>query len=365
MGIESDQQVFDYLSRVGDLAQGRGLTARQRMELVARLRTRIDAGRAAGGGDVKRLLAKLGTPEKVVAAAAGGEEPVPEEPAGGAAERRPGGLPSLLKRQPKQGGTVPAPRSGARPAVPQQGAPPPHLASLDQLGDRDATAEEEPDWWRVAAEPYGPTETTPFGPGETVPGFVGGIEIEEIRRPPKTDEEEAEEPAAVGTEAAESGRRGLPGVLKKASGKVLPWRRWASAAPPAAPAAAPAAEGAGEAVAAAPRPKPSPVLLLAVVLLAAGAAVGSWLAAALGWIVAYSSRKLSRPEAKFAALGVPGLVCAGVLVWLWGRFAGKWGDPLGQDRLGPVLTDAFPVVVRVAAVASALFLLWRMRRRPQ
>ncbi|MEU7486693.1 hypothetical protein [Streptomyces sp. NPDC042319] len=358
MGIESDQLVFDYLSRVGDLAQGRGLTARQRMELVARLRSRIDADRGRGGGDVKRLLARLGTPESVVAAAVSGEEPVPEEPAGGPAERRPGALPSLLKRQSKQGGQVPAPCGSAQPMVPQQGAPPPHLADLDQLGGRDATAEEEPDWWRVSAEPFGTAE--PYGAGETVPGFVGGIEIEEIRRPPETDEEESEETAA-GTEAADTGRGGLPGVLRKATGKALPWRRDT----PAAPAAAPAAEGAGEAVAVAPRPKPSPVLVLAVLLLAAGAAVGSWLAAALGWVVAYSSRKLSRAEAKFAALGVPGLVCAAALVWLWGRFAGKWGDPLGQDRLGPVLTDALPVVVRVAAVASALFLLWRIRRGPR
>ncbi|POX39483.1 hypothetical protein C3486_18315 [Streptomyces sp. Ru73] len=362
MGIENDQLVFDYLSRVGDLAQGRGLTARQRMELVARLRTRIDADRAGGGGDVKRLLARLGTPESVVAAAVNGEEPVPEEPAAApAAERRPG-LPSLLKRQPKPGGggPVPAPRSGARPMAPQpmapqQGAPPPHLAGLDELGDRDATAEEEPDWWRVAAEPYGTAE--PYGPGETVPGFVGGIEIEEIRRPPETDEEETEE--AAGTEAADTGRRGLPGVLKKASGKVLPWRREA----PAAPAPAPATEGAGEAVAAPPRPKPSPVLVLAVLLLAAGAALGSWLAAALGWVVTYTSRKLSPAEAKFAALGVPGLVCAAMLVWLWGRFAGKWGDALPQTRLGPELTATLPLLLRLAAAASAVFLLWRMRRR--
>jgi hypothetical protein len=32
--------------------------------------------------------------------------------------------------------------------------------------------------------------------------------------------------------------------------------------------------------------------------------------------------------------------------------------------LGAELADVLPVLVRVAAVASALFLLWRMRRRP-
>ncbi|MER7395529.1 hypothetical protein ABT381_08445 [Streptomyces sp. NPDC000151] len=347
MGIESDQLVFDYLSRVGDLAQGRGLTARERMRLVARLRSEIDARRAGGGDDVKRILARLGTPEAVVTAAVNGEEPVPEEPPGGTAERRPGALPSLLKR-PGKATALPAPRDGAQPMVPQQGAAPPHLAGLDELGDRDALDEEEPDWWRVAAEPY--------AAGETVPGFVGGIEIAEIRRPPETDEEEEED--AAGTEDA--GRRGLPGVLKKATGKVLPWRREAAAVP----AAEPAAEEAGEAVVA-PRPKPSPVLLLAVVLLVAGAVIGSWLALAAGWLVAYSSRTLSRAAAKFAALGVPGLVCGSVLVWLWGRLAGKWGEPLAKGQLGPELTDVLPMVVRIAAVASAVFLVWRMRRRPR
>ncbi|WP_030254519.1 hypothetical protein [Streptomyces violens] len=348
MGIESDQLVFDYLSRVGDLAQGRGLTARERMQLVARLRTEIDARRAGGGSDVKRILARLGTPEAVVTAAVNGEVPVPEEPSGGAAERKSGALPSLLKR-PGKSVALPAPRNGAQPMVPQQGAAPPHLAGLDELGDRDATDEEEPDWWRVSAEPY--------AAGETVPGFVGGIEIAEIRRPPETDEEEDGEDAA-GTEDA--GPRGLPGVLKKATGKALPWRRDAAAA------AEPVekAEEAGEAVVV-PRPKPSPVLLLAVVLLVAGAVIGSWLALAVGWLVAYSSRKLSRAEAKFAALGVPGLVCGSVLVWLWGRFANKWGDDLAQGQLGAELTEALPVVVRVAAVASAVFLVWRMRRRPR
>ncbi|MBZ4016297.1 hypothetical protein [Streptomyces purpurogeneiscleroticus] len=348
MGIESDQLVFDYLSRVGDLAQGRGLTAKQRMQLVARLRTEIDARRARGGGDVKRILARLGTPEAVVTAAVNGGEPVPEEPPGGAAERKSGALPSLLKR-PGRSVALPSPRSGAQPMVPQQGAAPPHLAGLDELGDRDATDEEEPDWWRVSAEPY--------AAGETVPGFIGGIEIAEIRRPPETDEEDEAEAAVE-----DAGPRGLPGVLKKATGKVLPWRRDAAAVPAAEPAEK--AEEAGEAVAA-PRPKPSPVLLLAVVLLVAGAVIGSWLALAAGWLVAYSSRKLSRAEAKFAALGVPGLVCGSVLVWLWGRFAGKWGDPLAQGQLGAELTDALPVVVRVAAVASAVFLVWRMRRRPR
>ncbi|OMI33264.1 putative integral membrane protein, partial [Streptomyces sparsogenes DSM 40356] len=63
MGIESEQLVYDYLSRVGDLAQQGGLPSGDRMRLVAELRADIDRRRASAGTDspagVKRILAKL------------------------------------------------------------------------------------------------------------------------------------------------------------------------------------------------------------------------------------------------------------------------------------------------------------------
>ncbi|MBL0804401.1 hypothetical protein G6539_30670, partial [Streptomyces albidoflavus] len=46
MGIESDQLVFDYLSRVGDLAQQRQVPAAERMRLITELRRDIDQRRA-------------------------------------------------------------------------------------------------------------------------------------------------------------------------------------------------------------------------------------------------------------------------------------------------------------------------------
>ena len=46
MGIESDQVVYEYLSRVGDVAQQRQLSSATRMRLVADLRNEIDKRRA-------------------------------------------------------------------------------------------------------------------------------------------------------------------------------------------------------------------------------------------------------------------------------------------------------------------------------
>ncbi|WP_432143564.1 hypothetical protein [Streptomyces sp. bgisy084] len=389
MGIESDQLVFDYLSRVGDLAQQRGLPAATRMRLVTGLRAEIDGGQAGSVPGVKRLLARLGTPEAVVAAAGSADDRVPGAAWSGSATRpepgagtaagdgpavplgpRPaepprrwsgarGKLSGLAARsgltgkaagsgEAPTGGAVPAPRDGAPDPAPAVGLPP-HLAGADELGD----AEDAPDWWRV--------EPAPFGPGETVPGFVGGIEIPEMwdrpedERPLSLTKDGAAGADAGGGPAADEGgpaERPLPRMLRRALGR----RRTAPE---------PLVEAeAGEEVVAARAPL-SPVLTLAVLLLVAGAALGSWLALAGGWGLAYVSQRLTRTEAKFAALGVPGTVVGGLVVWLWGRFDGRWGEPLAQGRLGEEMLAGLPVMARVAAVASALFLVWRMRRTPR
>lgn len=421
MGIESDQLVFDYLSRVGDLAQQRGLPAATRMKLVSRLRTEIDGQKADSVTGVKKVLARLGTPEAVVEAAGGApsprEQPPADDPAPrrfaardkltgaardklagtardkftgtardkftgaardkftGAARDKLAGLAwrsGLRDRSATNGtdsaenGKVPTPREGDAPSYPTAGLPP-HLAGADELGD----AEDAPDWWRV--------EPAPFGPGETVPGFVGGIEIPEIWDRPKRagdkdgrpsltkDGEDANADAnadasanadADAEEGASGGKRPLPGLLRRAIAR----RRGTAAQQPTDDADA---EAQDEDEAAGPVPLRawlSPVPTLAVLLLVAGAVLGSWLALAGGWALAYVSRRLTRAEAKFAALGVPGTVAGGLTVWLWGRFDGRWGQPIAQGHLGQELLDALPTMARVAAVASAVFLLWRMRR---
>ncbi|MFD5097826.1 hypothetical protein [Streptomyces albidochromogenes] len=355
MGIESDQLVYDYLSRVGDLAQQHKLPSAARMRLVAGLRDEIDRQRSAFGtpdspAAVRRILGRIGSPDELVArAASGGAVPAAGSGAGAAPQKeaapaRGAVVPEQRDPSKKRGGWIPRPRardSGAgvvEPSVPS----PPHLAGTDELGPQGG----EPDWWRV--------EPGPFGLGVDVPGFVGGVEIPEILRPPPAKEDEAADDRAgaagadggqAPVEAAASPRRRLARLVRL----VRLVRRTAPAA-----------------VTAPPEPDRPPVGVLlpaAAALLVAGAVLGNWLALGGGWLLAYASRRMSRAEAKWAVLGLPGLVAAGGLVWLWGRAEGRWGEPIARGATGEAVTDMWPVVVRAAAVASALYLVWRARRR--
>ncbi|MEU5714850.1 hypothetical protein AB0G71_03490 [Streptomyces sp. NPDC020403] len=382
MGIESDQLVYDYLSRVGDLAQQQQLSSGARMRLVSTLRGEIDRQRGADVSDspavVRRILGRLGTPDQLVAAAAesgDGTAPLPRPRTGTGAEAAEprtvprARFPGLRKDASRKGAAFredafrqgaseaagPPPGAeapdDARPAAPDgesrkptadPGAPDteplpgwpsasaPHMAGLG--GD-------ETEWWQAEPEPFG-------GPGTldtAVPGFVGGLSPELLRaRPPRPEEEAAAEPGEESGPAEEStppprGRRL----------RLRPRRRTS------------AAVVAGEATG--PR-FAHPLLLLAAALLVAGAVLGSWLALAGGWLLAYSSRRFSRAEAKWVAMGLPGVVVAGALVWLWGRMDGRWGTPIAEGAMGDAIADVWPVVVRTAAVASALYLVWRSRR---
>ncbi|MGW5402536.1 hypothetical protein [Streptomyces sp. NPDC003952] len=315
MGIESDHLVYEYLSRVGDLAQRRQLSSGDRMRLVAGLRDEIDRSRAKYEPEtpaaVRRILQRIGTPEEVLDArsAAGGSGP---SDAFSAASPSP----------------APAPAASAVPV--QRGAAPPHLAGLDELGAGERL---EPDWWTV-------------GPGSTVEGFVGGIEIPELLKAPAAAEADADADSDSG-----SGSDGQPAAGRSTLMGYLRERRRR------------AKEEAAVAVAAAPRPKPYAFLLLAAVALLAGAVSGYWLLLAAGWLLAYASRVLGPAERKWVVFGLPGVVFAGAVVWLWGRLNGRWGAALASEALSGTFQDLLPWLARAAAVASALYLLWRSRRR--
>ena len=335
MGIESDQVVYEYLSRVGDVAQQRQLPSATRMRLVSELRGEIDRRRAKAPVDspaaVRRIIARLGTPDEVVAAAGGKAAPAPQPPVtsvpvqqrpdsrdGEAPEDRPKGLRRMVPRP------RPAEPSAARDETP----PPPHLASTADLGG-SAT---QPDWWRV--------DSSPFGPGEDVPGFVGGVEIPEmLRRPPAQDEtrlrkkEPEDEPAPIAVEKTEEP---APATSRRRLFRrpTLPTTRWSN-----------------------------PFLLLAAACLVVGAVLGNLIPLALGWVMAWGSRRLSEAETKWAVVILPGLSLTAGVVWLWGRTEGRWGTPITEGQAGAAITETWPWVVRGAAVASALFIVWRSQRQ--
>ncbi|MET9731320.1 hypothetical protein ABZZ79_11885 [Streptomyces sp. NPDC006458] len=310
MGIESDQVVYEYLSRVGDVAHQRQLPSAERMRLVSALRDEIDRRRAKSVVDspaaVRRILDRIGTPDEVVDAAGGTR-------AGGG--QTPRAVPAQRDGEGQTRGAVPRPRSG--------GALPPHLAGADELGGSAV----QPDWWRV--------ESSPFGTGDEVPGFVGGVIVPELlKRPPKdagdkaepeAEDEPGEDTREEAEEAGASARRRL---------KVPAVREWNN-----------------------------PLLLCAAALLVAGAVLGSLLPLALGWLIAWASKRLTRAEVKGAVIVVPSLAVAAGMLWLWGRDTGRWGEPIVDGGMRDALSGTWPWVLRGAAVTSALFLVWRSQRR--
>ncbi|MFF4834830.1 hypothetical protein [Streptomyces sp. NPDC001315] len=345
MGIESDQVVYEYLSRVGDVAHQRQLPSSARMRLVSELRNEIDRRRARTPVDspaaVRRILDRLGSPDDVVAAAADGSGGAPQAPSASVPAQRDreapegDGRPKGLRR------VVPRPRP-ARPAGtdgphPSDGPSPPHRAAAHELGD-SAT---QPDWMGVPpverSRDWGRTDSSPFGVGDEVPGFVGGVEIPELLKPPRRQEpekrtapvEQAEEIAEEVPEEPVRTRRRFP-FLNTGTGAG----GWSN-----------------------------PLLLLAACCLVAGAVLGNWFALLLGWLIAYASRRLTRTETKLAVMGLPGLAVVAGVVWLWGRTDGRWGTPIADGHMNDAIAQTWPWVVRGAAVASALFLVWRSQRR--
>jgi hypothetical protein len=344
LGIESDQVVYEYLSRVGDIAQQRQLPSATRMRLVSELRNEIDRHRAKATVDspaaVRRILDRLGTPDEVVAAAGGtsgtsGTGRVPQPPAAvpvqpAPRERKPEPKPKGLKGLRR---IVPGPRpaetgTGAEtaPSVPRDAPSPPHLAAAHELGDSAA----QPDWWRLGGNSFGVAAET-----DSVPGFVGGVEIPELlRRPPKEREpaDRVAEPAAPKPEATEAEAEPASSAARR---RLVP---------------RPAAGWT------------NPLLLLAAAALVAGAVLGNWFALLLGWVIAYGSRRLTSAETKVAVMVLPGAAVGAGVVWLWGRVNGRWGQPIAQGHMNDAVAGTWPWVVRGAAVASALYLVWRSQR---
>ncbi|OIK04014.1 hypothetical protein [Streptomyces monashensis] len=356
MGIESDKVVYEYLSRVGDIAQQRQLPSSTRMRLVSELRNEIDRHRARVTVDspaaVRRILDRLGSPDDVVEAAGGtsGTGGMPQPPAAAVPvqpapreRKRPAkpaegdaddgaGRPKGLRR------VVPRPRSRPRPADPEPAGPsvPRDAPSPARPGPAYDFGDDlpRPDWWRTGDTPFGGAGT------DSVPGFVGGVEIPEMLRRPQR-ETAAEKPEKPENEAAGAEAGAAPDAAEEDASagrrRLLPL--------------GPAAGWT------------NPLLLLAAAALVAGAVLGNWFALLLGWVIAYGSRRLTAAETKTAVMILPGAAVAAGLVWLWGRQDGRWGRPIAQGHMADAVAGTWPWVVRGAAIASALFLVWRSQRR--
>ncbi|CCK29284.1 integral membrane protein [Streptomyces davaonensis JCM 4913] len=319
MGIESDQVVYEYLSRVGDVAQQRQLPSATRMRLVSELRNEIDRRRAKVPVDspaaVRRIIDRLGTPDEVVTAA-GATGGAPQAPAAAVPVQ-----PDGEEKRPRR--IVPRPRRAETDSPAADVPSPPHLARADELGDSTL----QPDWWRV--------ESSPFGGGDEVPGFVGGVEIPELLRPPPPKEEKKREQAPAVVERADEEEAEEAPARRRLLGLALPARKsWQN-----------------------------PLLLLAAVLLLTGAVIGNLIVLILGWLLAYGSRRLTDAEKKGAVLVLPGLAATAGIVWLWGRTEGRWGEPIVDGGMNDAIAETWPWVVRGAAVASALYLVWRSQRQ--
>ncbi|MFI5661130.1 hypothetical protein [Streptomyces sp. NPDC051684] len=359
MGIESDQIVFDYLSKVGDLAQSRQLPSSARMRLVADLRTEIDRRRAAGGAEspaaVRRLIGRIGTPDQIVAGAKDGDGTYDFGDSGG--DEPDQGKGTLGRIVPK----TRAPRASRAPRVRRKAVPdeppvdaddgpaPVHLAGTDELGTIETA-----DWWRAGGS------GVPGAEVDDVPGFVGGIEIPDILKPPGADrgpdlrKRPIPEPARTKEQYADDADDGDEDEDGGVDDGAAPGSSWARRLirPRRGPRTPRASFG---------RSFTQPFLLLAAVALVVGAVLGNVLVLLIGWAVVYLSRQLTLGQKKWAVFGLPAVAVLGGIVWLWGRGDGRWGDPIADGRFSGALDETWPWVLRCAAFASALYLVWRAR----
>jgi hypothetical protein len=361
VGIESEQLVYDYLSRVGDVA-GRtpGLTAAQRARLVNELRQTIDSQRASSSSSsvraevssVRRILASLGTPDEVVhrASVVAARPPeagpaVPAQTRFPAADTPSPASPSIPAQSPSRS----QPQAQPQPSTAQG-----RVEYVSERGGAHAggtaawwTPEPEPGGWSASGgirmvQPPGWTgsfERDFFSPDGTtlvdpVTGMPLGVGVQPVAADPEADgdplQQQLPEP---------------PSLLRRLFGGG-------------------SAAGVPVPVTSAPRSPIPFVEALATLVLTAAAVLGLWYVAALGWLFAYGGRRLGRRVATFASLWIPGLVAAGCGFWLYSRT----GHAAGQPGLtGPALTtatrNAFALWLRASAGLSAAFLAWRITRR--
>ncbi|QMU74944.1 hypothetical protein GXW83_03360 [Streptacidiphilus sp. PB12-B1b] len=382
MGIESDQIVYDYLSRVGDLAQATSLTAAERARLVTGLRQAIDGqrGSAPAGSQrteqaaVRRILSDIGTPADVVRQAVHGGVPQAADdagapPGGGSAAGVPASMEAvgLAKRGGRlwgrtEGPSVPVPggSSGAGPGGADAGSGPDdwwRTAHEEPAGrpvsESIAASSGELPGWRAVYEPDfldpGADERAARIPAQRqYPG--GTVADEQAAQAAEAEErEEPEEPGPAGTGQA------VPGPAVLSARRLLRLRR---SAPPVVPQAAPPVL-----VQAVPRGPLPLVESLAVLVLLAATALGLWYVAVFGWFLAYTSRRLGQRIGRTAGLWLPLALAAVFGFNLYSQAHGRPGHPETHAAFTAALHTAVALWLRLASGVSAAFLAWQINRR--
>lgn len=389
MGTESDRMVYDYLSRVGDLAQ-QALPSAERMHLVTRLREDIDRQRSGDRDSpaaVRRILGRMGSPDAVVERAAGMPSRAPSgssAPGGGdGGSRGPDGTRGAERAGGPDGSRT---RDGSRrPGGPARGAgeaggraEPVSLPSPrdpESAGGRGTGGEapgrrREPDWWRTGPAKRDDEGRVPAQDrGRAAPADRGGIPGVFRFTPDEgyfedADEADGEGRQGGGPDGGDDAGSGTPGNGDEAdgdgAGRAAPRegrRRWWRRRAVRAPAAPPSRTGVRRLRAFGWRE------LAAVALLIGGTVAGQWIAVLGGWVLAYHTLRLNRTEARIAGAGIPGAALLGLFVWMWGRAGGRWGEKIAEGKTGDAFRDGLPVAVQAGALVSAVFVVWRADRR--
>ncbi|MFC1409383.1 hypothetical protein ACEZCY_10170 [Streptacidiphilus sp. N1-12] len=360
MGIESDQVVYDYLSRVGDLAQATSLTAAERARLVSGLRETIDTRRGASAGTttgsvrgeataVQKILSGIGTPDEVVRQAV--SDGVPQ----GRERGREG--PSVPRQAERDGsgsgsgdgglGSGAGGRSGA--------------AGRSGGGQRGGGADgwDQGGVWGFGGPDRGAGGVPPLGGASLgeLPGWRATYE-RDFLDPDYVDPAERRRVPAQRLPPEEEGGADQAAVKQAAAAPPRSRLRRLFGGP------APVVETVEEEqVVVLRRPLPL-VESLAALVLAAAAVLGLWYVALLGWLLAYTARRIGRRAAHFAGLWLPLLAALACASWFYAHVHGQpAGHPLTDPQFKALLRSTVAFWLRAAAGCSTVFLAWRISRR--
>ncbi|MYW03538.1 hypothetical protein, partial [Streptomyces sp. SID3343] len=103
--------------------------------------------------------------------------------------------------------------------------------------------------------------------------------------------------------------------------------------------------------------------VFAIAMMAIGAIVASTVVVVLGYFVVFTAAAWSLKERRVAAFYLPGATALGFGIAMWMRAHGHMGTDLTSDQAWDRLGELLPAMVRVAAIAASLYLLWRLNRR--